>query len=73
MRIRNIGEQLFVFLLNLLGSSILTHDTYTKSRPGLTPDEIVARMFPQFRKGKYEFLYHAALADRLGEIAAFLN
>lgn len=73
MRIRNRFEQSVVFLLNLLWSSMLTHDTYVKSRPKLTPDQIVARMFPQFQLWKNEFFYHAALADRLGEIGAFIN
>jgi len=72
MRIRNRFEQSIVFILNLLGSSMLTHDTYVKSRPKLTPEQIVARMFPQFRNTQNEFLYHAALADRLGEIGSFL-
>ncbi len=72
MRIRNRFEQSVVFILNLLGSSMLTHGTYVKSRPKLTPEQIVARMFPQFRNTRNEFLYHAALADRLGEIGSFL-
>jgi len=73
MRIRNRFEQSVVFILNLLGSSMLTHGTYVKSRPKLTPEQIVARMFPQFRNTQNEFLYHAALADRLGEIGSFLS
>lgn len=71
MRIRNFTEEMIVFLLNLSGSSMLTHGTYVKSRPKLTPEQIVARMFPQFQPGRHEFLYHAALADRLGEIGSF--
>lgn len=72
MRIRNHFEQSVVYLLNLLGSSMLTHDTYVKSRPRLTPEQIVARMSPQFRAGRNEFLYHAALADRIWEIGSFV-
>ena len=71
MRIRNFTEEMIVFLLNLSGSSMLTHDTYVKSRPWLTPEEIVARMFPQFQWGRHEFLYHAGLADRTWEIGSF--
>lgn len=71
MRITSFTQEVIVFLLNFFGSSMLTHDTYVKSRPKLTPKQIVVRMFPQFQKGRNEFLYHAALADRLGEICSF--
>ncbi len=48
-----------------LRSFALTPDTYFKSRPQLSTEEVVARMQPQYQERQNEHLVHTAIADLL--------
>jgi len=67
MRLRNKFEESVLFVLNLR-SFALTRETYFRSRPALTVEEVIARMHPEFQSSQNEHLYHTALADFPAEL-----
>lgn len=67
MRLANRFQESVLFVMNLR-SFALTRETYFRSKPSLTKEEVVSRMFPEFRDGQNEHLYHTAVADFPSEL-----
>jgi hypothetical protein len=72
MRLANKFQESVLFFMNLR-SFALTRETYFRSKPSLTREQVVRRMFPEFQEGQNEHLYHTALADFPSELWAFLR
>lgn len=72
MRLANKFQESVLFFMNLR-SFALTRETYFRSKPSLTKEQVVSRMFPEFREGQNEHLYHTAIADFPSELWAFLR
>ncbi len=64
MRLTSRTAAAVVWALSLR-SFALTPKTYFKSRPQLSPEEVVARMQPQYQENQNEHLAHTAIADLL--------
>lgn len=67
MRLRHRFEEAALFVLNLR-SFALTRETYFRSKPSLTREQVVARMFPEFQEDQNEHLHHTAIADFPSEL-----
>lgn len=67
MRLANKFQESVLFFMNLR-SFALTRETYFRSKPSLTREQVVSRMFPEFQEGQNEHLYHTALADFPSEL-----
>jgi len=67
MRLTNIFQEAVLYFLNLR-SFALTRETYFRSKPSLTKDEVASRMSPEFQKGQNEHLYHTAISDFPAEL-----
>ena len=67
MRLDTWQKEWAIYLLSLR-SFALTPKTYFKSRPGLSKEQVVARMHEIFQKGQNEHLAHTAIADFLAEL-----
>lgn len=64
MRLTSHAASAAIWVLNFR-SFALTPKTYFKSRPGLTREQVVARMQPQYQEAQNEHLVHTAIADLL--------
>ncbi len=67
MRLANKFQESVLFIMNLR-SFALTRETYFRSKPSLSREQVVERMFPEFRDGQNEHLYHTAIADFPSEL-----
>jgi hypothetical protein len=67
MRLTSRTAAIIIWILNFR-SFALTSETYFKSRPQLSPKEVVGRMQSQYQKDQNEHLVHAAIADLSGEL-----
>lgn len=67
MRLANKFQESVLFLMNLR-SFALTRETYFRSKPSLTREQVVRRMFPEFQPGQNEHLHHTAIADFPSEL-----
>lgn len=72
MRLTSRTAAIIIWILNFR-SFALTSETYFKSRPQLSPKEVVGRMQSQYQKDQNEHLVHAAIADLSGELWAFIG
>lgn len=72
MRLANKFQESVLFFMNLR-SFALTRETYFRSKPSLTREQVVARMFPEFQEDENEHLYHTAVADFPAELGSFLR
>ncbi len=67
MRLTSHTQAAAIWVLSLR-SFALTPETYFKSRPGLSREDVASRMHEVFRENQNEHLAHTAIADFLAEL-----
>lgn len=72
MRLTSRAAAMIVWILNFR-SFALTPETYFKSRPQLSREQVTARMQSQYQEHQNEHLAHTAIADLLAELGAFIG
>jgi hypothetical protein len=72
MRLTSRTKAIAIWILNFR-SFALTPETYFKSRPQLSREDVVARMQPQYQEHQNEHLVHTAIADILWELWGFIG